>query len=110
MMKITLSALFLLLAASAFGQTAATISSQAQMTQIPDHPLHAEPHALATEQSLIGGGTVSYAQGERPLWDLAPTPTPQSVTPLGDVARAFRREKEKLFTRKAEIIFEKQGS
>jgi hypothetical protein len=108
-MKITFSILFLMVAASAFGQVTGSISNQAQMLQIADHTLHAEPHALATERSLIGG-EVSYAQGERPLWDLAPAPPQQSLTPLGDVARAFRREKEKLALKKAEIIFEKQGS
>jgi hypothetical protein len=108
-MKITFCVLFLLLAASAFGQVIGPVSNQAQMLQIPDHTLHAEPHALATERSLIGS-EISYAQGERPLWDLAPAPALPSLTPLGDVARAFRRDKEKLAVRKAEIIFEKQGS
>lgn len=108
-MKIMFSVLFFLAAASAFGQVVASVSNQAQMLEIPDHTLRAEPHALATERSLIGSD-ISYAQGERPLWDFAPAPPPQSATPLGDVARSFRREKEKLALRKSEIIFEKQGS
>jgi hypothetical protein len=106
--KITLSALFLLLATMAFGQASYTVSGQAQMLQIPDHPQHADQHALATEHSLLGSNSITYASGERPLWDFAPAPQAQTTTPLGDVARAFR--KEKLAIKKAEIIFEKQGS
>lgn len=107
-MKITLFVAFLLLAAAAFGQASYTVSSQAQMLQIPDHPQHADQHALATEYSLLGNNTYTYASGERPLWDFAPAPQCQPTTPLGDVARAFR--KEKLAIKKAEIVFEKQGS
>jgi hypothetical protein len=106
-MKITLSLLFLLVTASAFGQVAGVISSEAHMTQIPDHPQHAEQHALACEHSLVGGGAITYAQGERPLWEFGPV-TQQPPTPLGDVARAVR--KEKLALKKAEFVLDKQGS
>lgn len=104
-MKITLFALFLLVAASAFGQAIGGVSSEAHMTQIPDHPQHADQHALAVEHSLVGGGSVSYARGERPLWEFGPGSPP---VPLGDVARAVR--KEKLAVKKAQIVLEKQGS
>jgi hypothetical protein len=62
---------------------------------------------MASEHALVGGGpgTYSYAQGERPLWEFGPVSVP---VPLGDVARAVR--KEKLTAKKAEIVFEKQGS
>ena len=62
---------------------------------------------MATEHSLVGGGasTYSYAQGERPLWEFGEI---KEQIPLGDVARSVR--KEKLSAKKAEIIFEKQGS
>lgn len=106
-MKITLALLFLLVTGSAFGQAASVISSEAHMTQIPDHPQHAEQHALACERSLVGGGSVSYAQGERPLWEFGSS-SQQEPTPLGDFARTVR--KEKLAVKKAEIILEKQGS
>ncbi len=103
-MKITLFVCFVLCAAGAFGQAA--LSSQPQIVQSPSHPLHAETHALATETALVGGGTYTYAQGERPLWEFgSPLPEP---APLGDVARAFRKEKQS--ARKAEAVFEKQGS
>jgi len=106
-MKITVFALFILVAATtAFGQNGSVISSEAHMTIIPDHPEHADLHALAAERPLVGGGNYTYAQGERPLWEFgSPLPAP---APLGDVARAFRREK--LAVKKAEIVFEKQGS
>ncbi|HET7891322.1 MAG TPA: hypothetical protein VFL34_07345 [Candidatus Sulfotelmatobacter sp.] len=106
-MKITLFTLFILVAATtAFGQVGASISSEAHMTVIPDHPQHAELHALADEHALVGGGGYSYAQGERPLWEFGSSvPAP---APLGDIARAVR--KEKLAVKKAEIVFEKQGS
>jgi hypothetical protein len=107
-MKITLFVLFLLFAATACGQVSGAISSEVQVVTVPDHPQHADRHALATEHSLVGGGSdaYTYAQGERPLWEFGPVLPPP--TPLGDVARAFR--KEKLAARKAEIVFEKQGS
>jgi hypothetical protein len=106
-MKTTLLALFILCTAAAFGQTAASISSQAQPIQMAEHVAHAEQHEMAQERPLVGSnGTYTYAQGERPLWEFGPMLPPP--TPLGDVARAFR--KEKLATKKAEIVFEKQGS
>ncbi len=107
-MKTTFVVIFVLFAAAAFAQTAPVLTSQPQMVVMPDHIQHAEQHNLATEQSLVGGGSYTYAQGERPLWEFGPVLPPP--TPLGDVARAYRREKEKLNAPKAEIVFEKQGS
>jgi hypothetical protein len=108
-MKITLFVLFFLCTAAAFGQTGvAVLSNQPQIVSLPDHPLHAEHHDLACEHPLVGGGstTYTYAQGERPLWEFgSPNPEP---TPLGDVARAYR--KEKVAIKKAEKVLEKQGS
>jgi len=106
-MKITLFVLVLLCTATAFGQAVYTIPSQPQITAVPEHPQHADIHEMAVEHPLVGGGanTYSYAQGERPLWEFGPVSQP---TPLGDVARAFR--KEKLAAKKAEHVLEKQGS
>jgi hypothetical protein len=105
-MKITLSALFLFCAATAFGQVGASISSQAQPMQMADHIAHAEQHEMATEHLLVGStNTYTYAQGERPLWEFGPVSQP---VPLGDIARACRKEKQA--AKKAEIVFEKQGS
>ena len=106
-MKITFFVLFLLCTAAAFGQTgAAVLSNQPQVIWQTSHPLHADVHSMATEIPVVGGGAVTTAQGERPLWEFgSPYPEP---APLGDVARAYR--KEKLAARKAEKVFEKQGS
>ena len=106
-MKTTLVVLFIFCTAAAFGQIAGAISSQAQVLELPEHPQHAELHEMAQERPLVGGGpgAYTYAQGERPLWEFGPVSVP---TPLGDVARAYR--KEKLAAKKAEIILEKQGS
>jgi hypothetical protein len=105
-MKKLLFAIVCLGATAALGQAGA-ISSQAQMMQIPDHPQHAWLTPMACEHPLVGGvsDNYRYAQGERPLWEFGPVSEP---TPLGDVARAYR--KEKLAAKKAEIVFEKQGS
>jgi hypothetical protein len=110
-MKISLFVLFILCTSlctsAAFGQAGvATLSSQPQVVQSPSHPEHAAMHAMAAESPLVGGGGYTYAQGERPLWEFGPVSAPP--TPLGDVARAYR--KEKLAAKKAEIVLEKQGS
>lgn len=107
-MKTMLVVFCVLCAATAVGQVGVgTLSNQPFILQLPEHPEHAEAHAMATEHSIMSGGANTYTvmQGERPLWEFGPV----SVEPsLGDVARAYR--KEKLAAKKAEIVFEKQGS
>jgi hypothetical protein len=106
-MKITLFLLFILCSASAFGQLAPVLSNQAAPIVEIEHPQHATLHEMAAEQPLVGGlvNTYTYAQGERPLWEFGPSSEP---VPLGDIARAYR--KEKLTGKKAVVVFEKQGS
>lgn len=104
-MKTTFVVLFVLCAASAFGQVASSVSSQPQIQAVPEHPQHADIHSMATEQSLVGGGNITYAQGERPVWEFGEI---RHEPALGDVARAYRKEKST--GKKAEIIYEKQGS
>jgi hypothetical protein len=70
-----------------------------------DHVEHASMHDMGREQSLISGGGSTYAQGERPLWEFG---HPVEPRPLGDVAREVRQQK--LTAKKAEIVFEKDGS
>ena len=105
-MKNVLLAFFVLCAASAFGQ-AGSISSQAQPVRFADHPEHAEPHEMATQTPIAGGAVdaYTYGQGEQPLWQFGPISQP---VPLGDVARAYR--KERLTGKKTALVFEKQGS
>jgi hypothetical protein len=107
-MKITILLLFILCAGAAFGQIAPSISAQATPAQFYEHPEHAAPHAMRAEAPIVGGSageTYTYEQGEQPLWQFGPVSEP---TPLGDVARAYR--KQKLTTRKAEFVLEKEGS
>jgi hypothetical protein len=106
-MKITLFALLILCSATVLGQVASVTSAQVQMITMAEHPEHASHHAMAEEKPLVGGSpnTYTYEHGERPLWDFGAV---TEQVPLGDVARACR--KEKLTAKKAEIVFEKQGS
>jgi hypothetical protein len=105
-MKPLLVLAVVLFSVSAFGQVAA-LSNQVTPVQIVDHPLHASLTPMACERPLVGGNpdAYAYAQGERPLWEFGPVSEPVS---LGDVARAYR--KEKVTAKKAELVFEKQGS
>jgi hypothetical protein len=99
-------ALFLLCSA-AQAQTAAVLPNQPQVIELPDHPLHAEPHAMATERPIVGGGpeTYTYGHGEQPLWEF---PDPKPTKPLGDIARDYRQQR--LAVRKAGIVLDQQGS
>jgi hypothetical protein len=104
-MKTTLLVLFILCAAMAFGQNGAVLSNQVNVMEFPEHPQHAAPHALASEQSIVGGGSYTVEHGERPLWEFGPVSEKPS---LGEVARAYR--KEKMAAKKAAMVLEKQGS
>lgn len=106
-MKTTLVVLFVLCAAAAFGQAVPSISNQPSVPVFVDHPLHAEPHAMAMQTPIAGGSAdgYGYEKGEQPLWQFGPISEP---VPLGDIARAYRREK--MTGKKAEIVLEKQGS
>jgi hypothetical protein len=89
-MKTTIFALcFLCATAAAFGQTASVLSNNPQPMQMPDHPQQASQHAMAQESSLLGASAYSYAQGEQPVVDFGTLPR---ETPLGDIARAYRKE------------------
>lgn len=92
-----------LCATAAFGQTATVLSNTPSPFQISDHPQHATDHALATETSLFRSSSpYSFAQGEVPLAELA---SPVYYTPLGDIARAARKEHSTL--PKAVMVLEK---
>jgi hypothetical protein len=103
-MKTTLFVLFILCAATAVAQSASVIPNQPQPAVFVDHPMHAEPHSMATESPIAGTSSdaYSYARGEQPLWQFGPISEP---VPLGDVARAYRNQKS--VAKKAAIVFEK---
>lgn len=110
-MKTKLLCLFIpalfLLCSAAHAQTASVLPNQPVVIELPDHPQHAEPHAMAKEQLLVGGGpeTYTYAHGEQPLWEFG---HPSETMPLGDIARMYRQQK--VAARKANFVFEQEGS
>ncbi len=93
-MKTTLLALCFLCATAAFGQSAggsvgsASMSSSIQMTS---HPQHASQMPMAQEQNLFDHSGYFFVEGERPLWEVQPL---SPKVPLGDIARALRKEHE----------------
>src|SRR5271170_6787902 len=85
-----LSFLCFLCATSAFAQNAPVLSNNPAPIQIQEHVQHASDHALASESTLFSSASpYSYAQGEVPLADVGTIPY---ETPLGDIARAYRKE------------------
>jgi len=102
-MKTTIFALcFLCATAAAFGQTASVLSNTAQPLSMPEHIQQASQHAMAPESSLLGASAYSYAHGEQPVVDFGTLPR---ETPLGDIARAYRKEHSGV--PKAVKVFEK---
>jgi len=92
---------FCLFCASVSFAQVSSIVSQAQPTQMSEHPLHAEQHDMARPQNIYEHSDYTYAQGERPLWEFGPVSQP---VPLGDIARLLRQEHA--LVRKADIIWE----
>lgn len=91
-MKATIFALFLLcVSGAAFAQNGIVLNNTVQPFQMMDHPLQATEHSMAHETSLFSSAGVYFAQGEVPLADLG---SPIYHTPLGDIARAYRKEHE----------------
>jgi len=89
-MRTTIFALcFLFATAAAFGQTAAALSANPQPLRMTEHVEHASEQGLAQETSLFSHSGYSYAKGEVPLAELA---SPVHHTPLGDLARAAKKE------------------
>ncbi|MGA6983965.1 MAG: hypothetical protein WCC95_22930 [Candidatus Sulfotelmatobacter sp.] len=88
-MKITLVALCFLCATAAFGQSAGVLSSNPSPISIVDHPEHASQHFMRQDDNLRGDSLYSYAKGEQPLSDFG---SGKVEIPLGDVARAYRKE------------------
>jgi hypothetical protein len=87
-MRITFLLFCGLCATAAYGQAAAVLSAEPVPICVPNHPQHATAKPMLVEQSLVSSH-YTYAQGERPLWEVAPK---KVEVPLGDVARALRRE------------------
>jgi hypothetical protein len=103
-MKTIVIAFCLLCASAAFGQTAGVLSNNPQPVVVADHPEHAMQHSMASDDNLRGAGAYTFEHGERPLSDFGPM-SQKSETPLGDIARAYR--KEHAIDRRATIVVEK---
>src|SRR5271169_1897514 len=89
-MKTTLFVLCLLCATAALGQSiGGVMSADPQIFRPPDHAQRASSQGMATEQNLRENVAYTSAQGERPLWEVMPA---KHEVPLGDVARALRKE------------------
>jgi|ERR1700733_1546049 hypothetical protein len=95
---------FLCATAVAFSQSAGVLSSDAQPLAIDGHAQHASEHAMAQESSLLSTSSYSYAKGEVPLAELG---TLEYQTPLGDVARAYRKQRADNVFPKAVKVLEK---
>jgi len=105
-MKVTVFAYCFLCTTAALGQSAGT-PTMGSSYQVASHQQQASVHSMAQEHSLLdGSGSVYIAQGERPLWEVAP-PEPPAV-PLGDVARAYRKQHET--AKKAQFVYSQVGS
>jgi len=103
-MKTTLFLLCFLSATLSFGQNSAgvsTLSNEPQMVSFYSHSRQATQQNMSQEQNLLERSGFTYAQGERPLWEVAPKSQP---TPLGDIARTLRKEHEAV--KKADIIWQ----
>lgn len=92
-MKIALLLFCVLFASLTWGQTAgvSVLSGQPQPLHLASNPQHATQASMSQQQNLLGVGSYSYAKGETPLWEVAPPP---DTTPLGDIARKLKKERE----------------
>ena len=109
MRTVNLFLVITLLCLAAFGQNYHSISDPMQNTvQIPSIPgpvmqstvqMPSHPQPI-TRRSLFAANSQTSAQGERPAYEILDFPQPR---PLGDVARDYRREHEKV--KKAAIVW-----
>ena len=102
-MKISLFALCFLCATAALGQSGmvgSALSNQASVFEFSSHEEFAAQKPMGIEHNLLEGSTYSWAQGERPLWEVAPV---THRTPLGDSARLLKKEHES--AKKADFIW-----
>jgi hypothetical protein len=89
-MKTTIVLCFLC-ATAAFAQSAPVLSNTSAPLVMSEHPQRAAEHPMAKETSLLSSiSPYTFAKGEVPLAELG-SPLPYE-TPLGDVARAYRKE------------------
>ena len=93
-MKAIIFTVCLLCSAAAFAQAgSAGISARPQPVTFDYNAQHAARQPMAEPQNLTdsSASTYTYGQGERPLWEVA---VETHEVPLGDSARALRKEHE----------------
>jgi len=105
MKTIFLIPLLLLLGVGAFGQCCQSSMAMTSGWSAPDHSQRAERHGLGAEHDLRESSGVTMARGELAAWEVL---SPAEETPLGDVARDYR--KEHAAAEKARIVWEQVGN
>lgn len=104
MLKTAIFVLCFLGATAALGQSVGSTSGIAPVSnsvQMPSHVELASQRPMAQEQNLLEHSTYYFAEGELPLWEVQSLLHSRPV-PLGDIARAFRKDHE--LVKKADII------
>jgi hypothetical protein len=101
-MKKVLFVLCILATTAAFGQSSNGSAQLASSVQFSDHFQQASPQPISDGHNLLGFGSVYSAKGEMPLSEVHLPPVP--VVPLGDVARA--EKKEHAADKKAQVVWE----
>lgn len=88
-MKKTLFVLCLLATTAAFGQYAGSrYSTDPSPFYSPNHPAQAAYAPMSQERNVLGSGSYTSAQGERPFSDF---PQPEPI-PLGTSARELKKQ------------------
>lgn len=100
-MKTLFCAACLLFATAAVAQNAPVLSNLPQPVEMSDHTQHASQHSMAQETNLLDTSVYTYAKGEVPLSDLGFI---EHETPLGDIARAFRKEHATMATKPVKVL------
>ena len=91
-------------AVSAAGQVSGVLNAQPQMFEMPSHPQQASQQAMGQSRDIMERSVSVWGQGEKPLWEaMQEMGTLAAVTPLGDSARALR--KEHVAVKKATIVW-----
>ena len=104
-MKLTVFLFCILSAGAAFGQAigSASLSIENNPLSFANHKRRATQHALGDSQVIMERYDANFGQGNRPLWEFAP---PEDTTPLGDIARMYKKEHET--AKKATFVWEKE--
>lgn len=80
-------------AVGAFGQVVgSSMSAPVEGFQMPEHPQVAARYGMGREVDLLEVSQSVSSQGEMPLWEAMEMIPAKPVTPLGDLARAIRKE------------------